>query len=340
MKTLVVRISAASILALTLFIANPLHGQASDFKAGDSVEIMVNGKWEAGSVTGRSGCGGTCGGYYVSQPGGSSYVNAGPANIRALANGPAQQPVGARPAAAPASRPTATVQAQTTDFKVGDSVEAIFNGKWEPGIVTGRSGCGGACGGYYVAQGTSSWFAKEGPANIRAHTMTPAQQSEANKSAAELAARAGSGNGIGAQYGVREPATCKSRTTPPATAATAKQYVLCGMEGFDGVQSVNLLTDVTVQVAGSRPFNYARDAADNQVDLKAPVFDIRGAFKQYQCTKPRTGGGTYLATHNCIFYDQPVATGSCYRDTFGDWHCSLTGNRLASTGIAGQMAPR
>lgn len=30
----------------------------------------------------------------------------------------------------------------------------------------------------------------------------------------------------------------------------------------------------------------------------------------------------------------------CFRDTFGDWHCSLTGSRLASTGVAGQRAPR
>jgi hypothetical protein len=226
------------------------------------------------------------------------------------------------------------VQGQTTDFKVGDSVEVMINGKWEPGFVTGRSGPGG----YYVSQGRFGMFAKDDPAHIRAHTMTPGEQAEANKSAGELASRLAS-NGIGAQYGVRNPTTCKSRTAPPS-AATVRQYVLCGMEGFDGFQSVNLLTDVNVRVAPPRAFIYGQDSGDKQIDVKAPVYDIRGAYKQYQCSKPRTDGGAYLATHNCILYDQPEAAGSCYRDTFGDWHCSLTGNRLASTGVAGQMAPR
>ena len=226
------------------------------------------------------------------------------------------------------------VHGQTTDFKVGDSVEVMVDGKWEPGFVTGRSGPGG----YYVSQGRFGMFAKNDPEHIRAHKMTSTEQAEADKSAAALASRP-TGNSIGAQYGVREPATCKSRTAPPS-AATARQYVLCGMEGFDGVHSVNLLTDVTVQVASPRAFIYNQDSGDKQIDVKAPVYDIRGSFKQYQCTKPRTDGGAYLATHNCILYDQPVAAGSCYRDTFGDWHCSLTGNRLASTGVAGQMAPR
>ena len=345
MKTLAVCISLAFALALTVFMAIPSEGQTSGFKVGDSVEIMVNGKWEAGSVTGRSGCGGTCGGYYVEQAGGSTYVNAGPENIRALAATLAQQHPAAMQfqqpkAATPIANGAASAQGPTTDFKIGDSVEALFAGKWSPATVTGRAGCGGTCGPYYLITGRDRWTAKEGPANIRAHTLTPAEQAVADNSAAELAARAKGGNGIGAQYGTREPTTCKSRITPPTSSAIAKKYVLCGMEGFDGIQVMNILTDVNVQVGGQRAFNYVRDAADNQVDVKAQVYDIRGSYKQYSCTKPVTDGGAYLATHNCVLFEQPVATGSCYRDNFADWHCSLTGSRLGSTGVAGQMAPR
>jgi hypothetical protein len=233
--------------------------------------------------------------------------------------------------------------AQTTDFKVGDTVDAIFyDGKWYPAKVIEREGCDGTCGDYKVLalEGTDTWIVHPKPGNMRAHTMTPAEQAEAVKAATELAARARSGNGIGAQYGVREPTACKSRNTPPGNASTAKQYVLCDTEGFDGVQNVYILSDVNVQVAPPRAFIYTRDSGDKQIDVKAPVYDIRGSFKEYQCGKPRTAGGAYVATHNCILYDQPQAAGSCFRDTFGDWHCSLTGSRLASTGVAGQMAPR
>jgi hypothetical protein len=75
------------------------------------------------------------------------------------------------------ARPTL---AQTTDFKVGASVEVMVGGKWETGLVTGRSGCGGSCGGYYVSQGRFGMVANDSPASIRAHVMTPAEQAEAN----------------------------------------------------------------------------------------------------------------------------------------------------------------
>ncbi len=233
---------------------------------------------------------------------------------------------------------TRPLPAQTTYFNVGDPVEAMFNGKWESAVVLEACDRANGCYGYTVVQGSFRWFAKS--QFVRAHTLAPAEQAEASKAAAELAARARSGNGIGAQYGVREPTTCSSRSTPPTSAATARQYVLCGMEGFDGVENVIILSDVNVQVAAPRAFIYTQDSGDKQIDVRAPVYDIRGSFKEYQCGKPHPGNGTFAATHNCILYDQPEARGSCFRDTFGDWHCSLTGSRLASTGVADQMAPR
>jgi hypothetical protein len=233
------------------------------------------------------------------------------------------------------------IHAQTTYFKVGDSVEAMTpGGKWESAVVTEACDRSTGCYGYKVENQSSNgwWFVKA--AYIRAHTKTPDEHAEAAKATAELAARASSGNGIGAQYGVREPTTCKSRTAPPSNAATAKQYVLCDSEGFDGVENMILLTDVNVQVAAARAFIYNQDSGHKQIDVKSPVYDIRGSYKEYQCGRPRGPANEFLATHNCTLYDQPQAAGSCYRDTFREWHCSLHGNRLASTGVANQMAPR
>ena len=95
------------------------------------------------------------------------------------------------------------------------------------------------------------------------------------------------------------------------------------------------------KIASPRTFIYNQDSGRSQIDVRAPVYDIRGAFKEYQCGKPILGGGAYTATHNCNLYEQPQAAGTCYRDTFGDWHCLMTGNRLASTNqVREQMPPR
>lgn len=231
--------------------------------------------------------------------------------------------------------PAKPLQSQTAPFKVGDSVEVMYAGKWTTGVVTK----GLESGTYVVNHGSMVMYINEGSANIRVHKMTPEEQAEADQSAKALASMP-TGNGIGAQYGAREPATCKSRAAQP-NAETARQYLLCDMEGLDFGNNLDLLTDVTVQLAHPRAFNYNQDSSFPQIDVKAPVFNIRGGFKQYQCAKPILGGGAYLATHNCNLYEQPEAAGACYRDTFGDWHCKMAGNRPASSNqVREQMPPR
>jgi hypothetical protein len=148
------------------------------------------------------------------------------------------------------------------------------------------------------------------------------------------------GNGIGAQYGAREPATCENRKASP-TPGNVKQYVLCGMEGIDAGNNLVLITNLTVELGQPRAFLYSQDSGDIKIDVRAPVIDLRGSFKSYQCGKPIRGGGAFTATHNCNTYDQPVAAGSCYRNTFGDWNCAMAGNRLASSNqVRDQMPPR
>jgi hypothetical protein len=150
------------------------------------------------------------------------------------------------------------------------------------------------------------------------------------------------GNSIGTQYGARDPSTCKSRTAAP-TASTVKQYVRCGMEGVDMGGNLVLLTNVAVQMASPRAFLYQQDSAKNKIDVRAPVVDIRGGYKMYQCGKPTLAVAMGVITttpSTCVSYDQPLAEGACYKDTFGDWNCYLIGNRLASISqVTGQKAP-
>ena len=229
----------------------------------------------------------------------------------------------------------APLQAQTAPYKLGDPVEVMYAGKWTPGIITKPL----TSGTYVVNNGNFVMYINEGDANIRPRQMGSAEKAQADQSAVALAHRP-TGNGIGAQYGAREPTVCASRKAPPS-ASTVTQYVLCGMEGIDVLNDLVLLTNVTVQMGSARGYAYLQDSAKDKIDVRAPVVDIRGRFKIYQCGKPEMGGGVFTATHNCVSYDQPVATGSCYKDTFGDWNCALVGNRLASAALVkDQMPPR
>ena len=228
----------------------------------------------------------------------------------------------------------AATQARAAVFKLGDPVEVMYAGQWTPGVITKEL----QAGTYVVNNKNMIMYINEGDANIRARQMSAADKAEADQSAQAFAHRP-TGNGIGAQYGAREPTTCKDRKAKPS-AENVKQYVLCGMEGLDIGNNLVLLTNLTVQMAPARPFLYSQDSGRNQIDVRSPVIDIRGGYKSYQCGKPILGGGAFTATHNCNTYDQPEAAGSCYRDTFGDWHCSMAGNRPASSNqVRDQMPP-
>jgi hypothetical protein len=156
------------------------------------------------------------------------------------------------------------------------------------------------------------------------------------------ALQAQTSNGVGAPYGARDPVTCQSRAAAP-TAGTVKQYVRCGMEGIDGGGNLVLLTNLVVQMASPRAFLYQQDSAKDKIDVRAPVIDIRGGYKSYQCGKPVLAVSMGVITHTpgtCNSYDQPVAQGACYKDTFGDWNCYLVGNRPASVSmVTGEKAP-
>ena len=156
------------------------------------------------------------------------------------------------------------------------------------------------------------------------------------------ALQAQTSGGVGAQYGARDPSTCASRAAAP-TAANVKQYVRCGMEGIDAGGNLILLTNVSVQMASPRAFLYQQDSSKQKIDVRAPVIDIRGGYKSYQCGKPTMAVAMGVVTTTpgtCFSYDQPVAEGACYKDTFGDWNCYMAGNRPASSNqVAGQKPP-
>ena len=96
---------------------------------------------------------------------------------------------------------------------------------------------------------------------------------------------------IGARYGSREPRTCEDTKAPARgaiTAALAQKYLNCQMEGIWS-NDLYLVENVKVEVGGG--ISYAAIMGQyslDQIDVKYPVYPIRGSFLKYQCQDPET----------------------------------------------------
>jgi hypothetical protein len=144
--------------------------------------------------------------------------------------------------------------------------------------------------------------------------------------------------GVEAKYGTRPLRTCASRKEPTRGAPSAQQatqYFACEAEHESGADLLYLVSDVKVEVAPGRPFNILTDSFD-AIDVRQPVYDIRGSFTAYQCSKI---GMMYKKGQNCNSGQQPQAKGICYKDTFGEWHCKMLDRNAEFTKTNGPPPP-
>jgi hypothetical protein len=144
-----------------------------------------------------------------------------------------------------------------------------------------------------------------------------------------------SGTGVWAQthpgtpFGARDPAVCASRKAPEKGAPTADQakaYFYCDKELANGF--LYLVADVKVEVApSSRPFNILTDTT-GIIDPKQPIYNIRGSYTTYQCWNLASANpGQFPPGKSCNSSNVTNATGMCYKDSFADWHCVMSGQR-------------
>ncbi len=333
-------------VAAAMVSASIAVSQVQRFKAGDAVDMKMAGAWMPCTLTSGYYAGGydlkcgTASGYRISgdpehirahQEGGAGPWRAAPGE-----SAPQAAPAATAPAAV-AQRPAAPAgagqQGAAGTFKVGDSVEIRSASKWIPCTVSSPL----YAGGYDVQCGPLDLRAGAGAEHIRAHAATAAEKGTQQETKAAMANRP-MGNGIGAQYGTREPATCANRGGP-LTVATARQYFICDAEG-EKAGYMYLVTDVTIQLAHSRAFNWNQDSAGTGIDPSQPVYDVRGSYNKYLCTKPEPIDNVFSQTHNCALYDEPNSVGRCYKTTFGEWHCTMEDfNRGSWPKTKNQMPP-
>jgi len=139
----------------------------------------------------------------------------------------------------------------------------------------------------------------------------------------------------GAAFGAREPTPCPSRKLPGRpTAAQALALVVCDDEKYAAGYEY-LVSGVTVQIGKSRPYSAWSDSGHTDIDVTAPVWPIQGSISNFQCSRRDAMLGQD-PDRNCLRTDSPQATGTCYENTFGEWHCAMAG---AGTWAAGYQPP-
>ena len=143
--------------------------------------------------------------------------------------------------------------------------------------------------------------------------------------------------GIGARFDTRDPQSCASRKAPAKGAPTAdqaKQYFLCQAEYMEKAGSpendqLNLRTNVSVEVGKGRPFNIITDSGCtpcNLIDPSQTVYPIRGSSTFWTCGSVHPLGAIGVAAgKNCAKGEDSGATGMCFKTTFGEWYCPMSG---------------
>ena len=100
-----------------------------------------------------------------------------------------------------------------------------------------------------------------------------------------------------------------------------------------------LVENLKVEVGGGTP--YKELGSIHRPGGAAPdaiIYSIRGSYKNYMCTVMHSTGMLMNVGKNCRVYDLPKATGTCFRDNFGEWSCSLQGD--TDYGVAEQAPPK
>ena len=146
---------------------------------------------------------------------------------------------------------------------------------------------------------------------------------------------------LSVKYGSREPQTCTSKKEPTKGVLSPEQagkYMVCYREGESGSNTLLLLEDIKVEVGKGTPFlQIPPNQRPTTADPEGMVYQIRGSYKRYLCGILYRTGTLLNEGKNCSIYDNPKATGSCFRDNFGDWICNM--DDLSGPGGTHQQPP-
>jgi hypothetical protein len=221
---------------------------------------------------------------------------------------------------------------QLPTFQPGDAVDFYTFGKWVPCTVEAPL----SAGAYNVRCGSIDMRAKPDPRELRAHIIPP-MGVQAAFGVETAPAPEAIDRSVGARYGTRDPRIC-DRRPDHFTVADAREVFICDAEHeFNG--SLYLVSDVSVDVAKSRPFDPAIDAKKPGIDRSQPVIDIRATYNNYQCSPIPASHFDNPNIRTCNEFHATSAAGGCYKNAAGDWHCALLDFNASTVATAKNVAP-
>lgn len=218
--------------------------------------------------------------------------------------------------------------AQTT-YRVGDRVEVMQNGEWVKAEVRKVETNGQV---YIRFDGASSDamtyvdYIRPAKAEAQTNKRNNADGQAQNKAGKDTPAADDPKETTKTnKYGTRDAQTCKDKKAPSGgaiTAALAAKYVICEREKVSGPY-LYLVENVKVEVGGSRPYNPNMDLNVPEINVRFPLYPIRGGLVSYQCYEVNPNFTVSAPGKNCNRTNEPEAKGFCYKTTFGEWRCHM-----------------
>ena len=222
---------------------------------------------------------------------------------------------------------------QLPSFKPGDAVDFYSFSKWNPCVVASPR----KADSYNLRCGSLDLQAKSDPHELRMHIAPPigVQAAFGVESAPAPVAMELS---VGARYGTRQPRAC-NRHPERFTAEEAKDVFTCDAEHeFDG--KLYLVSEVSLEVGGPRPFNGAMDAKKLNIDHAQLVVEILATYNSFQCNPLPASHFDNPSNRNCSEFHAKTLPGVCFKSTSGDWHCVVSEPAIGlMTATAKAVAP-
>jgi len=205
---------------------------------------------------------------------------------------------------------------QLSELRPGEAVDFYTFGKWVPCIVASPL----VGGSYSVKCGSIDLRAKPDARELRRHIVAPANM--ASSFGVESApAPAALDDSVGARYGTRDPRHC-NRRPDHFSSAEAKDVFICDSEReFNG--NLYLVSEVSLEVSTARAFNPSVDARKAGIDRNQPIIDIRASYNRFECSQLPASHMDNPNVRNCNEFHTSGASGACFRNTAGEWHCMI-----------------
>ncbi|MBH0238884.1 hypothetical protein [Methylobrevis albus] len=143
---------------------------------------------------------------------------------------------------------------------------------------------------------------------------------------------ASAAEGSGLAWGARDPTPCVALTqSEPPTAEQAAALVRCTGEIASDGGELTLMENLRVEVGGPVPYVAMYDKYVMQdADARSDTYPIRGSFTWSVC-KTRHDAAIYGNPDlNCAESDVAAAQGLCWKTSFADWRCRMTGASAAA----------